>query len=104
MSVLSRVTKGHKLFLKGNVDLVFQDEAMIQFHVKSGKKEYLVSINSNGIRCNECEDWTYRWKPSVNSGGSFLCSHCYAAIFKLAELRGIGQQATLQISGVEGMN
>lgn len=101
MSVLGRIQKGHNLFTKGNVELVFEDETMLQFKVKSNKKEYLVSINEHGFRCNECEDWTYRWKRCTEEGGSFLCAHCYAAMFKLAELRGVGQQATLQIPQVK---
>ena len=104
MSVLGRIQKGHKLFLQGNVDLVFEDETMIQFHVKSGKKEYMVSINTNGFRCNECEDWTYRWRPSTNNGGSFLCSHCYAAMFKLAELQGVSSPATLEVPQAKEMS
>lgn len=100
MSVQGCIQKGHKLFTEGNVDLVFEDESMLQFHVKSNKKEYLISINNNGLRCNECKDWTYRWKPSVNNGGSFLCSHCYAAIFKLAELQEANNQAIPEITKI----
>lgn len=101
MSVQGRIQKGHKLFTSGNVGLVFEDESMLQFRVKSNKKEYLVSINNNGLRCNECEDWTYRWKPSTNMGGSFLCSHCYAAMFKLAELQEANNQAIQETTKIK---
>jgi|GEM_PF-1494766 len=95
MSTLNRIQKGFTLYRRGNVDLIFQDENEIQFNVKSGKTEYLVSINEDGIKCNVCEDWHYRWKHAAKVGGSFLCSHCYAALFKLSQLREIGTQGTL---------
>lgn len=103
MSTLNRIQKGFTLYRRGNVDLIFQDENEIQFNVKSGKTEYLVSINEDGIKCNVCEDWHYRWKHAAKVGGSFLCSHCYAALFKLSYLRGVGQQATLELVKMEGI-
>ena len=103
MSTLSRIQKGFTLYQKGNVDLIFQDENEIQFNVKSDKTEYLVSINEDGIKCNVCEDWHYRWKHATKVGGSFLCSHCYAALFKLGYLRGVGTQATLELVKIEGI-
>lgn len=103
MSTLNRIQKGFTLYQKGNVDLIFQDENEIQFNVKSGKTEYLVSINEDGIKCNVCEDWHYRWKHAAKVGGSFLCSHCYAALFKLGYLRGVGTQATVELVKMEGI-
>ena len=103
MSTLSRIQKGFSLYQKGNVDLIFQDDDEIQFNVKSGKTEYLVSINEDGIKCNVCEDWHYRWKHAAKVGGSFLCSHCYAALFKLSQVRGVGTQATLELVKIEGI-
>lgn len=101
MNPLGRIIKGFKLYQQGNVKLTFQDEGELQFTVKSGKKEYLVSINDNGVMCNRCEDWDYRWKRCMEVGGSFLCSHCYAALFKLAEIRGVGRQGVLNVIPVK---
>lgn len=103
MSTLNRIQKGFTLYQKGNVDLIFQDEDEIQFNVKSGETEYLVCINEDGIKCNVCEDWHYRWKHAAKVGGSFLCSHCYAALFKLSQVRGIGTQGTLELVKMEGI-
>lgn len=72
--------------MENKVELIFEDVNEFQFNVKSNEKEYLVSINEDGIKCNVCEDWQYRWKRAAEVGGSFMCSHCYAAMFKLADM------------------
>jgi formylmethanofuran dehydrogenase subunit E len=95
-----RIEKGFELYQKGNVTLIFSDNEEIQFEVKSKKVSYLVSILGSVVRCNQCEDYEFRFQRESNAkNGSFLCSHCFAALFKLAEIRGVKQsQATLEFT------
>jgi hypothetical protein len=95
---MSRIEKGFNLFQKGNVSLLFADEEMIQFEVRSKKKIYLVASIDGILRC-DCEDYQFRFQRESNAkNGSFLCSHCFAALFKLGEIRGIGSQSTLEFA------
>jgi hypothetical protein len=100
---MGRLEKGFALYQKGMCNLVFEDEDEIQIEVKSKKITYLVSILNGVVRCNLCEDYEYRFQREGNSkNGSFLCSHCFAALFKLAELRGVkSSQATFNLVGLE---
>jgi hypothetical protein len=95
---MSRIEKGFNLFQKGNVSLVFADEEMIQFEVKSKKTVYLVAIIDGILKCH-CEDYQFRFQRESNAkNGSFLCAHCYAALFELGKVKGIGSQSTLEFA------
>ena len=95
---MSRVEKGFNLFQKGNVSLIFADEEMLQFEVRSKKKVYLVASIDGILKC-DCEDYQFRFQRESNAkNGSFLCSHCFAALFKLGEIKGIGSQSTLEFA------
>jgi hypothetical protein len=95
---MSRVEKGFNLFQKGNVSLIFADEEMLQFEVKSKKKVYLVASIDGILKC-DCEDYQFRFQRESNAkNGSFLCSHCFAALFELGRVRGIGSQSTLEFA------
>ena len=91
---MSRIVEGFKLYQKGNVFTLLYSEDDLQFRVISSKNKYLVSIVDNCIRC-ECDDWNYRYSQSKEEMSSFLCKHCYAALFKLAEVKGVNQQKQL---------
>ena len=92
---MNRIDKGFNLFQKGNVELVFSDDEELQFNVKSKKNVYLVSFINGVARCI-CEDFEFRFQREGNSkNGSFLCSHIFAAMFKLSELKGVNQQKNL---------
>jgi formylmethanofuran dehydrogenase subunit E len=90
-----RIEKGFELYQKGNVTLIFVDNEEIQFEVKSKKTVYIISILESVVRCNQCEDYEFRFQRESNAkNGSFLCSHCFAAMFKLSEIRGVKQSRT----------
>ena len=92
---MSRVDNGFKLYQKGNVELINDVPEELQFSIKSKGNEYLVVINDDKMRCIECEDWSYRFGEAAALMSSFLCKHCYAALFKLAEVKGVGKQSKL---------
>ena len=84
---MGRIEAGYSLYKQGNVTLVLEYHDEIQFEVKSGDIIYLVSIYADIIRCN-CIDFDKRYKSVSNAeNGSFLCKHCFAALFKLSELK-----------------
>jgi hypothetical protein len=95
---MKRISKGFLLFQKGNVELIFEDEGMLQFNVKSGKIDYLVSITNGVLRCDLCQDFEFRFKKEAENGGALLCKHAFAALFKLGEIKGIGTQSTLEFA------
>ncbi len=90
-----RVVNGHKLYLKGNVAVDHEDEEYIFFDVKSGKETYQVEYEKpeGAWRCI-CTDYNTRHQKAP---GSFLCKHILAALFKLAEVRGVGSQVALDV-------
>lgn len=96
MPNMNRITKGFLIFQKGNVELIYEDEGMLQFNVKSGKIDYLVSITEGSCRCDLCQDFEFRFKQEAENGGALLCKHIWAAIFELGKIRGIGSQSTLE--------
>lgn len=96
----TRMSKGWKLYQKGCVELVHEDEELIQFEVRSGKRTYLVEFDLvEGVaRCTPCQDYEYRHQYANNElglNGSFICKHIWSALFKLSELRGVNQQTSL---------
>jgi len=96
---MNRLDSGFKLYQNGNCSLVFVDENEIQIQVQSGSKDYLVSIVDGVARCNLCEDYEYRFHKHGNAkNGSFLCKHCFAALFYIAEHRGVkNHQVTFKV-------
>ena len=95
---MDRVEKGYTLYQKGNVTLKLAEDGEYQFEVKNKKTTYLVSIINGVVRCNECEDYGYRFQRESNAmNGSFLCKHCFAAIFKLGEIKGVKEQTSLMV-------
>lgn len=96
---MNRLDSGFRLYLRGKCSLVFEDDDEIQVQVQSGSTDYLVSIVDGVARCNLCEDYEYRFQKNGNAkNGSFLCKHCFAALFYIAELRGVkNHQAVFKV-------
>jgi hypothetical protein len=88
-----RMVEGFKLFQKGNVEIIFEDDEIIQLEVKSKKKQYLVEYDKEEgvIRCL-CPDYHGRHQKA---NGSFLCKHNWSCVFKLAQVRGVHSQEVL---------
>lgn len=88
-----RSVNGFKLYQAGNVSITHEDEEYIFFDVKSKKETYLVEfeIPEGAWRCI-CTDYNLRHQKAP---GSFLCKHILAALFKLAEVKGVNLQRNL---------
>lgn len=102
---MSRIDKGFALYQKGNVSISSADDEEIQFEVLSNGTPYIVvmDLKMGSIKCVECEDWSYRYGDAVNVMASFLCKHCYAAMFKLGDIKGVGKQSKLmEIKRIDG--
>lgn len=102
---MKRLDAGYRLYYRGKCSLIFEDDEEIQVQVTSGSTDYLVSIVDGVARCNTCEDYEFRFQREGNSkNGSFLCKHCYAALFYIAEIRGVkGSQATFKVETKQAM-
>ena len=94
---VDRIVEGFKLYQKGCVTIIDESDEELQFEVISNGTTYLVVMRAGSIKCIECADWTYRFGETVAEMGSFLCKHCNAAMFKLAEIKGVNQQKQLNI-------
>ncbi|WJI09160.1 hypothetical protein FGU46_03170 [Methanobacterium sp. CWC-01] len=102
----TRMSNGWRLYQKGSVELVHEDEELLQFEVQSGKQMYLVEFDlQEGVaRCNPCQDYEYRHQygnSEIGLNGSFICKHIWASVFKLSELRGVNQQTSLATTPVK---
>ena len=88
-----RSVNGFKLYQAGNVSITHEDEEYIFFDVKSKKETYMVEFEKleGAWRCI-CTDYNMR---HLKAPGSFLCKHILAALFKLAEIKGVGSQTKL---------
>lgn len=96
----NRMVEGWKLYQKGNVELIHEDEELLQFQVKSKKQIYLcdMDLKEGTVRCNPCQDYEYRHQyanSTMGLDGSFICKHLWSCFFKLGEIRGIGKQVNL---------
>lgn len=93
----NRLIEGYKLYKRGNVDLLFEDEELIQFEVLSSKEYYTIDLDlPAGVARCLCPDYMYRHQGAdTGLDGSFICKHLWASFFKLAEHRGVGSQNTL---------
>ena len=98
---MNRIIEGFKIYQKKDISLLFADDIMMQFEAKSKKKKYLVANVDDVMRC-DCPDFTFRFEKSNNAhNGSFLCKHCYASLFLLAEIKGMKEQHKLPIHQTE---
>lgn len=95
---MNRIDSGYQLFLKGKVRLLPQThEDFIEFEVDgSNHMKYKVEfdLKEGTARCfaEGCPDYENRAKYA---DGSFTCKHINAAFFKLAEIKGLHEQTTL---------
>lgn len=88
-----RSISGFKLYQMGNVSIDHEDEEYILFDIKSKKEIYPVEYEkSEGAWRCICIDYNTR---HLKAPGSFLCKHILAALFKLAELKGVRSQVAL---------
>lgn len=97
---MNRMVKGFHLYQHGSVELVHEDEELLQFMVRSGKRKYTVEFDlvEGVVRCLPCQDYEYRHQyanDEMGLNGSFICKHIWAGVFKLSELRGVNQQTSL---------
>lgn len=85
--------------MKGNVELDYSDSDYMFFNVKSKKETYMVDYDvEEGVWRCICPDFNNRHKKA---NGSFACKHVLAAMFKLAEVKGVNAQATLEGCGCQ---
>ena len=94
---LDRIDSGFKLNRDKKVRLKEYDSknAYYEFEVESRTtkgKIYPVYCDNGHWNCPECPDFTNRW----NEAGALTCGHIAACFFKLAEIKGVNQQAKLE--------
>lgn len=96
-----RSISGFKLYQMGNVSIDHEDEEYILFDIKSKKEIYPVEYEkSEGAWRCICTDYNTR---HLKAPGSFLCKHILAALFKLAELKGVRSQVALDTQVKRGV-
>ena len=108
---VNRMDEGWKLYQKGNVTLQYQDDRYYAFEIPGQGKIKILNEEDDGFSALAtrvkydvvydgeewmclCEDFQFR---NPNSIGAFSCKHIFAAMFKLAEMRGVNQQTTLNM-------
>jgi len=95
-----RITRGYAVYQHGHVTLIEADieHESYHFQVKGSNHElYNVHYEEGSWLC-ECEDWRGR---APKDPGSFTCKHIDSCYFLLAEIKGVGSQATLGFTAKE---
>jgi len=98
---MNRIDAGYQLYLKGKVELIKADKDGLLFEVEgSDHGTYQVEYDSQEAAwiCI-CPDYHGRHQKAM---GSFTCKHIDAAFFKLAAIKGLHEQKTLD--GVKFMS
>lgn len=97
---VDRIAEGYKLYQKGYVKFKAETNGFYEFEVLGSKPRkkgeprpvyYINFMDFGAIHC-PCPDFK---RNAERYGEPFYCKHIVACFFKLAELKGVGQQVTL---------
>lgn len=100
MPKTDRISRGFSVYQHGHVELIEADveHESYTFQVQGSNHEvYNVHYEEGSWLC-ECHDWRNR---APGDPGSFTCKHIDSCYFKLAELKGVNKQSTLEFAGVK---
>lgn len=95
-----RLADGFKLYQKGYVTFKGETNGLYEFEVmgtkpkKGDRPVYYVTCKDGVWYCNQCWDYATKWDEYT---GSFNCKHIHACMFKMAEIKGINQQKTIEL-------
>jgi len=96
-SKTNRITRGYAVYQHGHVTLLEADveHESYTFQVKGSNHQVYNVHNEEGSWLCDCADWRGR---GPNDPGSFTCKHIDSCYFLLAELKGVGKPATLELA------
>lgn len=95
-----RLLAGFQLWQKGKVKFLCETDGLYEFEVTGSKPKkgdrpvYYCTIKEGVGFCNECGDFKSRWNKVT---GSLFCKHLFGCIFKIAEIKGVNQQAVIEL-------